>query len=220
MNFTQETVVWRGPFILSSLFTSFSVVGELQSPTSEFRMCLRSLSTSVVKAELACDWSCSPSAYQASLQAALNKASSALGRIPARPLLTTRRQQSRHSPLPLVACLSRADHLASGIISLPHAPVHPVSQQPVFSHEPRLGLCLLLPSLSKQFPQKLFNSPLVNSRQFPQTGNKAETTPSFSLFRLVLFEVVIRSSNSDDKGRMYMQCKMLCKPCHQPSPTL
>ena len=117
MNFSQETVVWRGPFILSSLFTSFSVVGELQSPTSEFRMCLRSLSTSVVKAELACDWSCSPSAYQASLQAALNKASSALGRIPARPLLTTRRQQSRHSPLPLVACLSGADHLASGIIS-------------------------------------------------------------------------------------------------------
>lgn len=111
--------------------------------------------------------------YQASLQAALSKASSALGRVPARPLLATRGQQSRHSPLPLVACLSRANRLASGIISLPHAPVCPVSQQPVFFHEPRFGLGLLLPSLSKQFPQKLFNLPVVNSRQFPQTGNKA-----------------------------------------------
>lgn len=50
MDFSQEAVVWSSPFfILSSLLTSFSLIGELQGPTSEFRVCLRSISATHMK---------------------------------------------------------------------------------------------------------------------------------------------------------------------------
>lgn len=81
MNFSQETVVWRPFHLVLSVHFLLSVVGELQSPTSEFRMCLRSLSTSAVKAELGSDWGCRLPGLTAGR---LSKASSALGRVPAR----------------------------------------------------------------------------------------------------------------------------------------
>lgn len=95
----QKTTVWSCPFpILSSLLTSFSLVGEHQGPTSEFRVCLRSFSAAVV--EGVSDRDCKPSAALASSQGAPNRASSALGRIPARSWLATRRQQPRRFPSP------------------------------------------------------------------------------------------------------------------------
>lgn len=138
-NFSQKTTVWSCPIpILSSLLTSFSLVGEHQGPTLEFRVCLRRFSAAVV--EGVSDRDCKPSAALASSQGAPNRASPALGRIPARSSLATRRQQPRHFPLPLVACEQRA-HLATPTL---HSQS---SQQYIFSQVSGFGLCVLLSSV-------------------------------------------------------------------------
>lgn len=160
-NFSQKTTVWSCPFpILSSLLTSFSLVGEHQGPTSEFRVCLRRFSAAVV--EGVSDRDCKPSAALASSQGAPNRASPALGRIPARSSLATRRQQPRHFPLPLVACEQRA-HLDTPTL---------LSQSSLNSTYSLRCLDLAFVScfpLSKESPQRLFNSPLVNFRRmFPK----------------------------------------------------
>lgn len=143
-NFSQKTTVWSCPFpILSSLLTSFTLVGEHQGPTSEFRVCLRKFSATVV--EGVSDRDCKPSAALAS-QGAPNRASPALGRIPARSSLATRRQQPRHFPLPLEACEQRA-HLATPTL---HSQS---SQQYIFSQVSGFGLYVLLLSSVQGIPR-------------------------------------------------------------------
>lgn len=148
-NFSQETGVWSCPhFISSALLTSFSLVGELQGRTSEFRVCLSGFSTAVCRQSLPVTrlhLGLLPPGQAPPLAGSLQSLHRPPGGSSDGTFVSWTWHQSLHRPALLA-------------IRLPHPILRwnpsPISRWHTFPlpHEPASGLCLLLPTGSWILP--------------------------------------------------------------------